>query len=193
MKKLLSLLSFILIANIAISQSTSLSGCLGVKFGSNQKETKEIIEGKNAGFNLYSNTDDVVSYSEGTFANHECIGIIYYFYNNSFHSAKVLLEVSQSPKVFDFYNKIVSEVQDKYGISPYKEHIFKYPFEEGDGHEVSAIRGGYADIKSYFNFDDGNVITVSITENLDVLIIYQNVKLAEEAINASKKKSSGDY
>lgn len=193
MKKIIFAIITVLIPFFGLAQNESLGGCMGIKFGTNVNQVKESIKSKNLGFKIYGDTPELVSFTGGFFAGHECVGAIFYFYNNSLHTVKILLSVKQSPKAFEFYEEIVGEVQSKYGIIPVKSHVFRSPYYEGDGYTASAIKSGYADIMSLFTFQDNNAISVKITENLDVMLTYQDSKLASVAIDENNKKIQGDY
>lgn len=193
MKKFLIFIISVLVYSNSFSQATELTGCMGIKFGSTKEQVKEAVISKRAGFQTYKDEVSYISYTNGTFAGRECVGAIFMFYNNKLHTVKILLREDQDPKVFDLYKTVVSELETKYNTSAEKHHIFKKPYYEGDGYTVSAIKMGYADIASYINFADNNVISISITENLTTMILYQNTDMAQEAIDNNNQKRSQDY
>ena len=193
MKKLLTFITIILFSLNVNAQVDSLTGCMGIKFGSSTSKVKSMVTSKNAGFNLYHNQTDLVSYTEGTFACRSCIGAIFSFHDDKLHTIKILLESKYDPKCYDLYLEVREELSKKYGIEPNEIHKYRSPYREGDGYISTGIKLGYIDIASYFNFPDGNVLTIEITKSLSIMLVYQDTNLASTAIEEKNKDLNKDY
>lgn len=189
MKKLFLLLFTILTLGV---DAQELTGCMGINFGDNKTTVRNVVAAK-GGFEFYKETPTTLSYMNGSFAGHKCIGAVFHFYDNQAHTLILLLEVDQAPKVMNFYYEICSELQERYLVEPQKYHTFRSPYREGDGYTHNAIKLGYADIASIFTFPDGNVISVTVTESLTVKVTYQHSSLAGTAIDSNNKERSKDY
>lgn len=190
MKKLLTTL--LCIGMMWVANGQQLTGCMGVNFGSSTDQVKAII-GAKPGVELYTNTPETISYLNGKWGSRNCVGSIFKFYQNQLHSIVILVEAPAKPQIMDLYNEIVNDLENKYGVSFIKSHNFKYPYEEGDGHEMTAIKGGYATIASYVTLADGNSMAVSITESLSVKVEYQHAELIQKAIDVQKENNNKDY
>lgn len=192
MKKIILAMSMLIGLN-AYAQ-TSLTGAMGLKFGGSRLETKSAMASK-SGFEFYKESSETnsISYMNGSFAGHTAVGAVMHFYNDQLHTITILLDVEQEPKATDLYYEVIGELKNKYNINPDQAHYFRYPYTEGDGHTVTALKKGYADMVTMFKFDDGNVISVSITSSISIKLVYQNTKLADLAVNKNNEKRSVDY
>lgn len=193
MKKILLFIGLFLINFYSNAQTDSLTGCMGIKFGYTTSQVRTAVTNKNVGFNLYTNTPDIVSYTEGKFAGRTCVGAVFAFYDNKLHTIKILLNPEYEPKSYDLYLEVRGELSEKYGLSYTESHIYRSPYSEGDGYVTSAVKGGYADITSYFIFPDGNVLVIEITKSLSVMLTYQDSKLAGKSIDENNDKRIKDY
>lgn len=194
MKKLLFVITAVVISFTASAQSDSLTGCLGIKFGSNYSVTKSAMTSKPE-FELYTDkpAEGMLSYLNGTFGGRKAVGAVFKFYQNQLHSIVVLVDVEQNPKVTEMYYAVILDLEKKYGISMTAAHSFKSPYHEGDGYTHNAIKLGYATMRSYHIFPDGNALEVSITESLSIKVEYQMTALLEKAVNAQTEQRNQDY
>jgi len=192
MKKLLLIATMLFTFNA--SAQNELTGCMGLNFGDSETKAMQAMSTK-PGFELYRESPErgTVSYLNGIFAGREAVGAVLHFYDHKLHTITILLEVSQPPKVMDLYYEVVTDLQTKYNLIPRYVHKYRYPYEEGDGHTVTAIKGGYADIGCLLSFGDGNALTVSITENISIKVVYQHSDMAQKAIDAIQQKNKNDY
>ena len=192
MKKLLLLLA--ILVSFGAQAQTTLNGCMGINFGDSKSQVKTVMSSKE-GFEFYrENTEtNTVSYINGSFAGRKAVGAVFHFYEDKLHTITVLLQVEYEPKAMDLYYDVVSDLKSKYEITPTQNHVFRYPFQEGDGHTVTALKRGYADVSTLFGFNDNNALTVSVTESISIKIVYQHTDLAEQAINKQNQQNKNDY
>lgn len=190
MKKLLLIAALLL--NFTVD-AQNLSGCMGINFGDSKQSVRTTMDAK-PGFNFNKEIPSVgFSYLNGTFAGRDCIGAVFQFYNNQLHTIKVLVEVKNQPSTMDVYYEIVSELKEKYGVTPEYFHKYKYPYSANDGHTVTAIKLGYADIGCLFSFPDSRYLSVTVTESLSINLTYQDGVLAAPALNEVDETKKKDY
>ena len=80
------------------------------------------------------------------------------------------------------YTKIVNGYIGKYGNPSKTAHTFLYPYYEGDGYEMSAVRSDNCRYWSYWEFDEGNII-VTILKDAKIMIYYRDKLNGEEREN----------
>jgi hypothetical protein len=192
MKKLL-LIAAVLIGFNANAQN-ELTGCMGLNFGDSETKAMQTMSTR-PGFELYKESpgNETISYMNGIFAGRPAVGAVLFFYEHKLHTITILIEVPAEPKVMELYYEVVQDLQTKYGIMPRYNHIYRYPYEEGDGHTVTAIKKEYADIQCLFAFGDGNALTVGITKGVTIRVTYQHSEMAHKAIDAREQKNKTDY
>lgn len=71
------------------------------------------------------------------------------------------------------YNSLVSQYITKYGTPYNVEESFDYPYEEGDGHEMTALKLNKCNYLTTFKIDNGNII-IKLTEDASIEIIYRD-------------------
>lgn len=191
MKKLLLVLA-ILFSTVANSQQ--LTGCMGIEFGDSKQTVMTKMNSKPEFIFYRENPENgTVSYTNGKFAGRQCVGMVYFFYDDQAHTITILVKPEQAIKIVDVYNEIVSELKNKYMVESFQSHKYQEPYAEGDGFTVSAIRLGYAEIATYFTFPDENAISVEITTELSIKVQYQHTKLARLFFSNSDEKRVNDY
>lgn len=192
MKKIIHILFIFLVLGVTNLKSQDLSGCMGINFSESLTNVKsKMLDKKN--FTFYKESDNYLMYTDGSFAGHQAVGVVFKFYQNKLHTIIVLLSVDNKPMVMSFYSNILSELESKYNLQPKTVNNFVSPYYEGDGHEASAIRGGYAELLSVFSFNDNKVIYTTITKELSVKLTYQDMKLTELDVNETKQNNYKDY
>ena len=70
--------------------------------------------------------------------------------------------------------------------------VFRYPYADGDGDELTAIEGGYADFSTHWTSDNKNFVEARITSEMDVILFYDDKALADQAIAKQKDKEKSD-
>lgn len=189
MKKLLLVLAVLFSFN---GYAQEMTGCLGNKFGESVSTVKQTMAGKPE-FEFNKQVPTGISYLGGKYGAYNCVGVVFQFYNDKLHTIKVLVDPDAVPKILDNYYAIVTDLRNKYGVEPQYAHRYRYPYEANDGHTVTAIRNGYADIACLFQFPEDKAIVIEITQTLTIKISYQDGKLADAAINENEKKNQSDY
>src|ERR687884_1112783 len=172
----------------------TLDGFWGMKFGSSIAECKRIILSKEgAVLDTKHSTENKLIVDGAEFGGRKTAFIALLFTDNKLHTAKVYFVPRLESKVFELYDEIKSEINDKYYVTKNDYRLFKYPYEDGDGYETQAIKLGKASIASFWSFprSDGhkNSISLEINETLIVILSYQDGLLIEEAIEKQKSKT----
>jgi hypothetical protein len=119
------------------------------------------------------------------------------FFRDQFHTASIYYKPSLDAKTQELFDNIKTELNGKYFVTNSDYRLFKSPYSDGDGYEMSAVRQGLGTISAYWIFDrpDGyqNVISLKIDEDLYVVLAYQDGCLIKEQIEADKAKNVRDY
>lgn len=190
------LIILLLIPFFGISQTKKpIEGFLGIKFGSSKAAVIAAIKAK--GGSMYPEGDEkkIILFRNVTLGTRETRVLFVKFIDNKAYEAIFILVPKLEPKTIEFYNDVVSDINDVYGPGKaYKD--FKSPYFEGDGHEISAISGGYADYETQWRSDlsdTSNSMEVSIGSDLSISVRYQDGALIDEAVKRQKEKSNADY
>lgn len=190
MKKLFLVLCSVLTFS---ANAQELTGCMGISFGESKEKVRSAMDSK-PGFEFNKEVPGVgFSYLNGTFAGRDCIGAVFQFHNNQLHTLKVLVNVETQSAVMDLYYSIVAELKEKYGVTPEYFHKYRYPYAANDGHTVTAIKLGYADIECLFTFPDSRYISVAVTKSISINLTYQDGVLAAPALNEVDQTNKKDY
>jgi hypothetical protein len=198
MKSLVTILIVFLFIN---SHCQTLEGFLGVKFGSTIEEATKILSAK-PGFkvNREFSKPDILAFTDAPFAGRKSFLICLAFVNNKFHTGFAIIAPNLESQLIELYNGIKEELNEKYFKTTSDFKSFKYPYEDGDGHEETAIKLGKASFSSFWNFknpkgtnDENNIISLEITESMKVKLTYQDGILIHEQVDKAKKKNFQDY
>jgi hypothetical protein len=81
--------------------------------------------------------------------------------------------------LYNHYENTVNTFIDKYGISDYKTEKFDYPYELGDGHEITAVQMEKCKYNHLWLDKNNTHIMVEITEFKQVRISYENAILSQ--------------
>jgi hypothetical protein len=192
MKKIL-LIAFLIIPFIGFSQTTKpIDGVLGIKFGASKAATLAAIKTKGGIWDKQQSTASGMSvYKNVKFGRRTSIGVALSFYAGKFYSAVFLFKADDDPHTIDYYDDLVSDLSDVYGAgTPTK--TFRSPFTDGDGHEITAIEGGYADYYTDWESND-NTIQVSINTHFYVTLSYSDGAIRANANAKRKAKDNADY
>jgi hypothetical protein len=199
MKKLLLLL--VLVANVATAQTTdTLSGFLGLSFGSTKEQVREFIS-KNGGTisSEKPNTIYAINLKQVLTPCKVTITMFKFTSDNKMVSGSMLVEPSSDPLIFDAYDGIVSKLSSKYGEGDEAVDA-KYPYSKEDKRRLSAITAGYVAVETMWNLNDSdpnntekNTITVRITNNPKVFIRIENTKLYKQFDKEEKEAEKNSY
>lgn len=163
----------------------SVNGMLGISFGKTKAECVALMKSK--GYSYVPKKSDYLTFNNIKFAGRTNASASFYFHKNKFYHGLVIITPSQMPKALDEYNNVVGTLEEKYGPSdPIRE--YKYPYEDGDGHEMTALKGGYATITDLWKGVDPGIIFTKITESALICVEYIHRATAQEVLNEEKQK-----
>ena len=168
-----------------------LNGFLGMPFGSDEKTVQSVMEKKGSTLDFKHIKVDSFIMDGGMFAGRQIDFILFGFIDKKLYTANAYLKTNDKVNIQDFFDSLRKELDEKYGESDYYR-VFTRPYNDGEGDELQAIEGGFAEIKSYWIFDNGNAITIKITKDLDIKLVYQDGKLIDQVIEKQKKKNKND-
>ena len=186
-------ISILLLMCISISSygQTALTAALGIDFGSPPSTIKAAL---NSMGTFDEETSTLISYADvqvGTTKAILCnVGII----DNKMHTLS-LYYTTQESQLQSTYDKIVDIINSKYGEGDSFRN-FSGIYTDGDDFESQAIRLGYADIVTYWKFDDGNIICCEqeyIGSAFYVSLTYQDSKLINIAVERAQAKNNSKF
>ena len=195
MKKTL-LIALLLIPFLGISQTTKpIESVFGLKFGSNMDDIIAALNAKGAVM-FNGKTNERVVFRNIKLGQREPLQLEFLLVNNKMYQGTFYFKADQEPKTIEYYNALVKDISDVYGKgTPYKN--FKSPYEDGDGHEITAISLGYATCFTNWTSPNGEssiqVTMRSIKDELYILLIYSDDTLAKEAQQKEKEKAKADF
>lgn len=188
MKKSILTLLLLLTISCCFGQA-DITGVIGIKFGASKEEVIKVMNDK--GYTVNPKLKALLGFDNVTFGAFRGCTFLFKFYENKFFSVSILLSEVDDKKVIDQHNIVVQELSKKYG-TPNSYRNFKRPYQDGDGHEGYAIRAGKGEVNSIWSSETGN-LSAKISNNLVVVVEYQDKKLVQEAINAQDKVNTADY
>lgn len=199
MKKLLLLL--VLVANVATAQTAdTLSGFLGLPFGSSKEQVREFISKNGATISSEKpNTIYAINLKQ-VLTNYEVTIVMFKFTkDNRMVSGSMLVQAPSDALIFDAYDGIVSKLSSKYGEGDEAVDA-KYPYSKEDKRRLSAITAGYVAVETMWNLNDTdptntekNTITVRITNNPKVFIRIENTKLYKQFAKEEQEAEKNSY
>jgi len=197
--KIVCFLTSIILAFSSYSQT--LEKFYGFRFGTTVDSVKKGMLSKPGCKIDPESSKDLLIFSGVNFAGRDVLIICFAFVNNKLHTGSVYISPRLESGILDLYNQIRTELNEKYYFSTEFYESYKYPYEKEDGHTITAIKLGKAKFSTYWKFknpkseseEDQNLISLRITENLSVKIIYQDGVLINEAVDQQKKENYKDY
>lgn len=192
MKKIL-FIAFLLIPFIGFSQTTKpIDGVLGIKFGCSKAAFIAAIKAKGGVIDKAHTNASQIAFKNIKFGQHTPLGLAARFFNDKFYFAILLFKADLDPKTIEYYDSIVADLNDVYGAgTPTK--TFSSGFADGDGNEVTAIEGGYAQYATDWGSDNNNSIHISINNNLLIMLSYQDGDIRAKADAKQASKDKADY
>jgi len=168
----------------------------GIKFGFTKELSKSIMKSK--GWIIDSEKTGSIIYKENNFLKRSA-NIILKFVNNEFYEGIAIFSPKLDSGILDLYNSINEDVSLKYGKGESYES-YSYPYEKNDGHLETALSLGKANFNTYWSKKsenklskkDYNIISTEITENLLVILTYQDAERIKIAINEQNKSKLED-
>jgi hypothetical protein len=193
MKKTL-LITLSLIPFLGISQTTKpIEGFLGIKFGSSAVAVETAVAAKGGVLDRPGSTKDVKVFRRTKLGHRDAVSFIVKFVNDKAYEADFIFKPGLEAKTVDYYNELVNDMNENYGKGDSKID-FKSPYSEKDDEltKIVAIKTAMAEYKTFWESAD-NAIVVQVTEALTVDLIYQDGKLADQAVAKQKAKEKSDF
>jgi hypothetical protein len=204
MKNILSLFLLLFFTfNISQGQSKEMNSVMGIPFGSTRAQVKAAMSQKQPGIKIREEKSNIVIYNDGKFGGRSAFSFLFKFNDSDkLHTTIILLDPVYCNQVFELYDGIVSDINQKYYVSDFVVERYKYPYDKSDRENTNVITGGYATINTIWTFDmantpdstdDDNAIMIEITNGCIVKVSYQDGVLIDEVVNKQKEKNSKDY
>ena len=195
MKKIL-LIALLLVPFLGISQTTKpIDGFLGIKFGTGKAELITRMKARGARFDPTNSNATLLSFTNVKLGSRQAAAFFVNMVDDKAYLAIFMFKPEDEPKTIEYYNALVHDIDDIYGPGrPTK--VFKSPFQEGDGNEIEALEGGYADMHTDWK-SDSKAIQAIIKHNkqqeLSVVLTYGDHDLAKIENDRDKAKEKSDY
>lgn len=178
-------------------KNLSLDGFLGIPFGSSIKEVTVKIEERQGVLDIENSDNDSLIFNNVTFAGYKTELLLILFHEEEFAKALIYIKPKLESQVIGTYKSICDGLSDKYYITDKDFETYDYPYEENDGHTETGISLGKIDFSSFWNFsnsgNEDDYISVIITEDLEILITYENGYLAKLMSEKIKNINSADF
>ncbi len=193
MKKIL-LIALLLVPFLGISQTTKpIEGFLGIKFGASRADVIAAVKAKGGVLTDHS-TETYLIFSNVKLGPRASVQFDVKLFNDKCYQGYFYFKPDKEPEIIDYYNSLVNDISEIYGKGePFKQ--FKSPYENGDGHEVGALEGGYA--KFFTNWNSGSNFLqaniVIIKDDLYVILNYLDLPTEAASQAAEKAKTKSDY
>lgn len=188
MRKYFLLMLLVIPIGVFCQQFSSITGLLGIEFGSSKEKVIQVM--KSRGYSPDPKSKNL-TFDNVKFGAFDKCYVMFSFIENKFYQAGIILPDFLEAKILEQYYKLNTEISIKYGEgNSYSD--FTYPYEKGDGYEVTAIKLGKANYRTYWT-DEIGAIESSISSNMFVIVTYQDNKLIEEAIKKRNLDNSNDY
>lgn len=191
MKKILVVI-FILFS-ISMIAAESLPGFWGISWGSSSDEIEKAMIEK--GYQVRYKTPTGMLYENISFAGRTGT-IAFLFRDLKFITGTFMFEPAIR-NVYQSYQSLKGSLIEKYGTPQQDTEIYTPPYGKGDGYTETAISLNYLKLNSYWIFDDGNNILLSISKNekskiISIMLSYYDGKAQSEILLEKKKSTLGD-
>jgi hypothetical protein len=191
MKKAL-LIALLLIPFLGIAQTTKpIDSFLGIKFGSSKAVVLAAMKAKGATMDKENSKVDFLDFDNVKLGHRAAVDFNIKFVNDKVYAAVFVFKAEDNAHTVEYYNALVSDINDNYGKGVATKE-FKSPFKEGDGNLDLAIESGHLDIFTDWKGNTGS-IQASITNKFEIILIYQDDKLDEEATAKQKAKEKSEF
>lgn len=181
-------------ASFGQESKSNASGFWGMKFGSSPAECRKIILAKKNGvINEKLSSKDEIFVSNPEFASRKTQSIILRLKNNKLIGGNVFFKLHSDAEVFEEYDSIKKELNDKYYETEQDYKTYKPPSHHVDGLELMALKSGYLKISAFWTIKQDNSrdvgIGMLIDKNLYVFLSYWD----ETARVQERLNEKGDY
>ena len=167
---------FLLLAFLSINICVIAQDTIKIKGVPVQSKFDTFVrEIKNKGFEAVFERDGEMMFS-GTFLNEKCYLVVK---NANGNVADVIIALTHK---YSSWESIKSKSDDivelftkRFGKPGKTIYRYEYPYKEGDGDELIALRLGKLRYARYF-YVSGYMISISLTNECDIMICYTNEK-----------------
>jgi len=189
MKKSL-LIALLLIPFLGFSQTTKpIDGFLGIKFGTSKADVIAAVNAK--GGKSIGEKNDILFFTGLSLGHRPIESFQVGFFNNQAYVGALVFKPENDPATFNFYNSLLQDITDIYGKGK-SVRLFKSPYVDGDGYETTAVSSGNANILTDWK-SDTNSMQLHIDNELNVVLIYTDTKVAAQAKVKQKEKEKSDF
>ncbi len=204
MKKLLLFLTAMLLTTATFSQNTTMDRVLGIKLGISRNEVKAIMKSNQPESVVYSENEISLSYDKTEWGAYKPLLLMFQFDEDKLHTVHVFISPEYCKDIFYTYDDVVDIINGRYyTTSKFTEH-YKYPYTKSDKYKYTTIlvKNDYVTMQSLWSFDtrntpnnseDDNNIMVTVTDDCNVKVTYQDGYLIDVAVAKEKAKQSKDY
>ena len=176
-----------------------LNSFLGIDFGTSREVAKEkLLNREGCIYDEENSKDDVLFFLGLTFAGRATTFIMLLFVNDKFCKSAVYIKPKVDAYAISTYREIKDELNSKYFKTADDFELYDDPYEENDGYTETGISIGKVNFSSYWSFPDANdgkedFISLRISEELDIVLNYEDGDLAAEMANIAKSQNNLDY
>jgi len=176
-----------------------LTSFLGIEFGTSKEISKEkLLLREGAIFDEENSSEDVLFFDGLKFGGRQTTYVFLLFVDNKFAKSSVVITPKLDAFAMDLYKEIKNEINSKYYQTKDDFEIFEEPYYENDGYTETGIRVGKISVSSYWKFADqyggqDDFISVRITEDMQIIINYEDGDLSDEMVDKKNRENSDDY
>ena len=176
-----------------------LTSFLGIEFGATKEVAKEkLLAREGANFDEENSSEDALYFDGLKFGGRLTSYIFLLFINDKFAKSVVVFTPKLDAFAIDMYTEIKTEINSKYYTTKDDFEIYDEPYYKNDGYTESGIRNGNVSFSSYWSFPDQNggkddFIGMRLTEDMQIIINYEDGDLTEEMVNKITQDNSEDY
>lgn len=192
MKKSILALAFLLFLSSTQAQTSTLDGFLKSNWGTSKATV--IKNNSIKGYTYIENEaldDNALYATEADFAGVSNCLIAWSFTSDKLFQGIVLITPKLSAKAMTEYDNMRAKIEGKYGEGKTYES-YDYPYEKGTKHWETAFKLGKGRLNTYWSFDDGNMLSMTLAEDLTIKVTYQCSKLVKEEISKREATYSDD-
>lgn len=188
---------FLLLFSKSVFGQSKPESVWGIKFGTRVDSVKILMAKKTSQLPKISANNEVLTYQDISFGGRTVSVAKLLFFDKALYGVTFYLFPEKDPQILEFYRSIKKEISDKWGEPETDVESYKYPYEKGDGHELTAIKGGYSTIGCVWKFRElsaeNTTILLSIEPDVDIYLSYMYGPIYQKALQKSKEKNSNDY
>lgn len=191
MKKILAFI-FLIIPLASFSQTTKpIEGFLGIKFGASREVVIAALKAKGGIINKAIITPEQVVFSNIKLGHRMADALGVRFFEGKAYGAVFIFKADADPRTIEYYDSLVSDLNEVYGPGE-STKVFRTPYSDGDGYEITAIQTDNADYATKWN-SNNNGISASISDKLQIILTYIDGPIFQQYHDQEKQKEKSDY